>query len=70
MRDPNVTELVNELNKHIDAVNKLNEKLYDQGVSYWLGVADHAIVLKDSFDRETNVKVLEVQYLKQTVEYQ
>tara|TARA_B110000503_G_scaffold136225_1_gene218191 strand:- start:953 stop:1138 length:186 start_codon:yes stop_codon:yes gene_type:complete len=61
MRDPNVTELVNELNKHIDAVNKLNEKLYDQGVSY---------VLKDSFDRETNVKVLEVQYLKQTVEYQ
>ena len=61
MRDPNVTELVNELNKHIDAVNKLNKKLYDQGVSY---------VLKDSFDRETNVKVLEVQYLKQTVEYQ
>jgi hypothetical protein len=70
MRDPNVTELVNELNKHIDAVNKLNEKLYDQGVSYVLKDSEKVSTTKDSFDRETNVKVLEVQYLKQTVEYQ
>ena len=70
MRDPNVTELVNELNKHIDAVNKLNEKLYDQGVSYVLKDSEKVPTTKDSFDRETNVKVLEVQYLKQTVEYQ
>lgn len=60
MKDPKVAEMVKELNTLIKDLNKLNVKLYKQGVSYRLN---------DSFDETNESKLIEIQYLKQTVEY-
>ena len=60
MKDPRVAKLVTELKKHIDQLNKLNKKLYAQGVTYRL---------EESYDEDLNTKNLEIQYLQQKVEY-
>jgi predicted transcriptional regulator len=60
MKDPKVAELVVELKKTIATANKINKKLYDQGVTYRL---------EDSYDEEKGCKILEVRYLQQKVEY-
>ena len=60
MKDPKVTEMVKELNKIVSDLNRLNVKLYKQGVSY---------KLHDGFNSEKDTKEVEVQFLKQTVEY-
>lgn len=60
MKDPKVTEQVKELKKLINEVNKVNKKLYAQGVTYRL---------KDTYDEEQQTKQLEIQYLQQKVEY-
>jgi len=60
MKDPKVTEMVKDLNTLIKDLNKLNSKLYKQGVSYRL---------HDGFNNATEAKEVEIQYLKQTVEY-
>ena len=60
MKDPKVAEMVKELNTLIKDLNKLNVKLYKQGVSYRLN---------DGFDETNESKLIEIQYLKQTVEY-
>ena len=60
MKDPKVTEMVKDLNTLIKDLNKLNAKLYKQGVSYRL---------HDGFNKDTDAKEVEIQYLKQTVEY-
>tara|TARA_B100000900_G_scaffold322922_1_gene282427 strand:- start:2549 stop:2731 length:183 start_codon:yes stop_codon:yes gene_type:complete len=60
MKDPRVAKLVTELKKHIEQLNKLNKKLYAQGVTYRL---------EESYDQDLNTKNLEIQYLQQKVEY-
>lgn len=60
MKDPKVAEQVKELKKLISEVNKVNKKLYAQGVTYRL---------EDTYDEETSSKQLEVRYLQQKVEY-
>ena len=60
MKDPKVTEQVKELKKLINEVNKVNKKLYSQGVTYRL---------EDTYDEETSSKQLEIRYLQQKVEY-
>ena len=60
MKDPRVAKLVTELKKHIEQLNKLNKKLYAQGVTYRL---------EESYDEDLNTKNLEIQYLQQKVEY-
>jgi hypothetical protein len=60
MKDPKVTELVKTLYKHIDDINKINKKLYKQGVTY---------SIQDSFDQEVDAKLLEIRHLHQRVEY-
>ena len=60
MKDPKVTEMVKELNKIVSDLNRLNVKLYKQGVSYRL---------HDGFNSEKDTKEVAVQFLKQTVEY-
>lgn len=60
MKDPKVAEMVKELNSIIKDLNKLNVKLYKQGVSYRLN---------DGYNETTESKEFEIQYLKQTVEY-
>ena len=54
MKDPKVTELVKSLYKHIDDINKINKKLYKQGVTY---------SIQDSFDQEVEAKLLEIRHL-------
>jgi hypothetical protein len=60
MKDPKVDQMVKELNTLVNNMNKLNIKLYKQGVSYRL---------EDGFNNEINAKHVEIQYLQQTVEY-
>jgi hypothetical protein len=60
MKDPKVTEMVKELNNLVKDLNKLNIKLYKQGVSYRL---------HDGYNETSESKEFEIQYLKQTVEY-
>lgn len=60
MKDPKVTEQVKELKRLINEVNKVNKKLYAQGVTYRL---------EDTYDEEQQTKQLEIRYLQQKVEY-
>ena len=60
MKDPKVIEQVKELKKLIVEVNKVNKKLYAQGVTYRL---------EDTYDEEQQSKQLEIRYLQQKVEY-
>jgi len=60
MKDPRVTKLVAELKQNVDKLNKINKKLYAQGVTYRL---------EDTYDDQTKSKQLEIQYLQQKVEY-
>ena len=60
MKDPKVAELVIELKNTIAIVNKLNKKLYANGVTYRL---------EETYDEETKSKQLEIRYLQQKVEY-
>lgn len=60
MKDPKVTEQVKELKRLINEVNKVNKKLYAQGVTYRL---------EDTYDEEQQSKQLEIRYLQQKVEY-
>lgn len=60
MKDPKVAEMVKELNTLVKDVNRLNVKLYKQGVSYRI---------HDGYDEELDAKLIEIQHLKQTVEY-
>ena len=60
MKDPKVADMVKELNTFIKDLNKLNIKLYKQGVTYRIN---------DGYSEEVSAKQIEIQYLKQTVEY-
>ena len=60
MKDPKVADMVKELNTLIKDLNKLNIKLYKQGVTYRID---------DGYSEEVSAKQIEVQYLNQTVEY-
>jgi hypothetical protein len=60
MKDPKVADMVKELNTLIKDLNKLNIKLYKQGVTYRID---------DGYSEEISAKQIEIQYLKQTVEY-
>ena len=60
MKDPKVEQMVKELNTLVNNMNKLNIKLYKQGVSYRL---------EDGVNDEINAKHVEIQYLQQKVEY-
>ena len=60
MKDPKVAEMVKDLNTMVKELNKLNVKLYKQGVSYRM---------EESYDDTLGAKQVEVNYLKQTVEY-
>ena len=60
MKDPKVAEQVKELKKLITEVNKVNKKLYAQGVTYRL---------EDTYDEEQQTKHVEIRYLQQKVEY-
>lgn len=60
MKDPKIAEQVKELKKLISEVNKVNKKLYAQGVTYRL---------EDTYDEELQSKQLEIRYLQQKVEY-
>jgi len=60
MKDPKVAEMVKELNTLIKQLNKLNVKLYKEGVSYRLN---------DGYNETLESKEFEIQWLKQTVEY-
>jgi len=52
--------MVKDLNTMVKEINKLNVKLYKQGVSYRM---------EESYDDTLGAKQVEVNYLKQTVEY-
>jgi len=60
MKDPKVSDMVKELRLYVDSINKLNKKLYKQGVSYRLN---------DGFDDDQNAKLVEIRHLQQKVEY-
>ena len=60
MRDPKVADLVKELRTLVNNINKVNTKLYKQGVTYRL---------EESYDEENHTKQVEVRYLKQEVKY-
>jgi len=60
MKDPKVTELVKQLKTLVKDINKVNTKLYQQGVTYRL---------EESYDEENHTKQIEVRYLKQEVKY-
>ncbi len=60
MKDPRVTKLVDELKSNVTKLNKLNKKLYAQGVTYRL---------EETYDEESNTKHVEIRYLQQKVEY-
>ncbi|MDA9993255.1 hypothetical protein N9E09_01170 [bacterium] len=60
MKDPKVEDMIKELKTLMKDLNKLNVKLYKQGVSYRLN---------DGYDEKTVSKFIEIQHLKQTVEY-
>ena len=60
MKDPKVEVMVKELNTLVNNMNKLNVKLYKQGVSYRLN---------DGFNDDQKAKLVEIRYLQQKVEY-
>jgi len=60
MKDPKVADMVKELRLYVANINKLNVKLYKQGVSYRID---------DGYSKELNAKQIEIQYLQQKVEY-
>jgi len=60
MKDPAVIDMVKELRLYVDSINKLNKKLYKQGVSYRLS---------DGFNDDQSAKLVEIQHLQQKVEY-
>lgn len=60
MKDPKVADLVKELKTLVNNINKVNTKLYKQGVTYRL---------EESYDEENHTKHVEVRYLKQEVTY-
>ena len=60
MKDPKVADLVKELRLYVANINKLNVKLYKQGVSYRID---------DGYSEELSAKQIEIQYLQQNVEY-
>ena len=60
MKDPKVADMVKELRLYVDSINKLNKKLYKQGVSYRL---------EDTYDADIDAKNIEITYLQQKVEY-
>ena len=60
MKDPKVADMVKELNTLIKDLNKLNIKLYKQGVTYRID---------DGYSEEVSAKQIEIQYLQQKVEY-
>ena len=60
MKDPKVADLVKQLKTLVNDINKVNTKLYKQGVTYRL---------EESYDEENHTKQVEVRYLKQEVKY-
>lgn len=60
MKDPKVADMIKELHLYVDSINKLNKKLYKQGVTY---------SIQDSFNQEVDAKLLEIRHLHQRVEY-
>ena len=60
MKDPKVADMIKELRLYVASINKLNIKLYKQGVSYRID---------DGYSKELNAKQIEIQYLQQKVEY-
>lgn len=60
MKDPKVTELVKQLKTLVNDINKVNTKLYKQGVTYRL---------EESYDEDNHTKQVEVRYLKQEIKY-
>jgi hypothetical protein len=60
MKDPKVADMVKELRLYVANINKLNVKLYKQGVSYRID---------DGYSEELSAKQIEIQYLQQKVEY-
>jgi hypothetical protein len=52
--------MIKELRLYVASINKLNIKLYKQGVSYRID---------DGYSEELNAKQIEIQYLQQKVEY-
>jgi hypothetical protein len=60
MKDPKIEVMVKELNTLVNNMNKLNVKLYKQGVSYRLN---------DGFNDDQKAKLVEIRYLQQKVEY-
>lgn len=60
MKDPKVIELCKELKELVQGINKVNKKLYAQGVTYRM---------EESYDEEVKSKQLEIRYLSQKVEY-
>jgi hypothetical protein len=60
MKDPKVADMIKELRLYVASINKLNIKLYKQGVSYRID---------DGYSEELNAKQIEIQYLQQKVEY-
>ena len=60
MKDPRITKMVSELKQTVTQLNKLNKKLYAQGVTYRM---------EDQYDDETESKQFEIRYLQQKVEY-
>lgn len=60
MKDPKVADLVKQLKTLVNDINKVNTKLYEQGVTYRL---------EESYDEDNHTKQVEVRYLKQEVKY-
>lgn len=60
MKDPKVADLVKQLRNAVDEINTINTKLYKHGVTYRL---------EESYDGENHTKKVEVNYLKQEVNY-
>jgi len=60
MKDPKVADLVKQLKTLVNDINKVNTKLYKQGVTYRL---------EESYDEDNHTKQVEVRYLKQEVKY-
>ena len=60
MKDPKVADMIKELRLYVASINKLNIKLYKQGVSYRSD---------DGYSEELNAKQIEIQYVQQKGEY-
>lgn len=60
MKDPKVADLVKQLKTLVNDINKVNIKLYKEGVTYRL---------EESYDEKIHTKQIEVRYLKQEIKY-